>query len=72
MNLLDLTPQQLKRVAAIKEQIDRLNAELRRLLGGSSRGNRAPRKKPPMSAAARKKIAAAQKARWAKVRRAKS
>jgi hypothetical protein len=36
MELFDLTPQRLKRAAAIKEQIDRLNSELRKLLGGSS------------------------------------
>ena len=31
MNILDLTPQQLKRAASIKEQIDALNRELRQL-----------------------------------------
>ena len=72
MNILDLTPQQLKRAAGIKEQIDRLNAELRRLLGGSSAGTTAPRKKRTMSAAVRQKIAAAQRARWAKRKRAQS
>jgi hypothetical protein len=31
MNLIDLTPQQLKRAASIREQIDGLNKELRQL-----------------------------------------
>jgi hypothetical protein len=33
MNLFDLTPQQLKRAASIKEQIEELNKELGRILG---------------------------------------
>jgi hypothetical protein len=68
MNILDLTPQQLKRTAAIKEQIQALNKELRILLDGSL--DRATSgKKRTMSAAARRKIATAQRARWAKLRR---
>ena len=68
MNILDLTPQQLKRAAAIKEQIQALNKELRILLDGSL--DRATSgKKRTMRAAARRKIAAAQRARWAKLRR---
>ena len=35
MNVLDLTPNQLKRAASIKEQIDRLNGELSKLLGSA-------------------------------------
>jgi hypothetical protein len=35
MTIIDLTPQQLKRAAAIKEQVDALNKEFRSLLGGS-------------------------------------
>jgi hypothetical protein len=35
MNLLDLTPEQLKRAAAIKEQIEVLNKELRRVFDGA-------------------------------------
>ena len=33
MNLFDLTPEQLKRAASIKEQIDGLNKQLRGILG---------------------------------------
>ena len=69
MNLFDLSPNQLKRAAAIKEQIDRLNAELRRILGAPKP---AQGKTRTMSAAAKRKIAAAQKARWANFRRGKS
>jgi hypothetical protein len=36
MDITDLTPYQLRRAAAIKEKLDRLNGELRKLLGGSS------------------------------------
>ncbi len=70
MNIIDLTSQQLKRAAAIKEQIDALNKELRNLLDGSMTNGATPKKKQTMSAAVRKKIAAAQRARWAKRRRA--
>jgi hypothetical protein len=57
----------------IKEQIDQLNKELRNLLRGtpsapSSRTTQ--RKKRTMSAEVKKKIAVAQKARWAKIKRA--
>jgi hypothetical protein len=72
MTLVDLTVNQLKRAATIKEQIDRLNKELGAILGVASKTSTVPRKKFTMSAAVKKKIAAAQKARWAKLRRAKS
>jgi hypothetical protein len=68
MNIFDLTPQQLNRAAAIKEQIDTLNKELRGILGGSSASRTLAKKKRTMSAAIKKKIAAAQRARWAKLR----
>jgi len=71
MKITNLTPQQLRRAASIKERLDGLNNELRRLLDGAMT-NRATtsRKKRTMSAAVKRKIAAAQKARWAKRRRA--
>jgi hypothetical protein len=72
MNLLDLSPNQLKRAAAIKEQIDRLNSELRGIFGAPNNGRTAQGKTRTMSAAAKRKIAAAQKARWANFRRGKS
>jgi len=72
MNLLDLTPIQLKRAAAIKEQIENLNTELRGILGVSADSAGVSTKKRTMSMAAKRKIAAAQKARWANRRRGES
>ena len=72
MNLFDVTVNQLKRAAAIKEQVEKLNKELRAILGGSAKSGAAPKRHGGMSAAVKKKIAAAQKARWANLRRAKS
>ena len=63
MNLLDLTPEQLKLAAAIKEQIDGLNKQLRDILGGPAVSRVAPSKNRTMSASVKKKIAATQKAR---------
>ena len=70
MNLLDLTPEQLKRAASIKEQVDRLNIELRKILGMAA-ASPAPAKNRTMSATAKRRISAAQKMRWAKLRGAK-
>jgi hypothetical protein len=53
MNLLDLTPEQLKRAASIKEQIDVLNKELRSILAASLTNGAAPRKMRRMSASAK-------------------
>jgi len=72
MDLLDLTINQLKRAAAIKEQIERLTKELRALLSGPSKSRATPKKSLTMSASTKKKIAASQKVRWANLRRAKS
>jgi hypothetical protein len=69
MNPLDLTINQLKRAAAIKEQIEDLNKELHAILGAPSPTRAAPKKKRTMSAAAKKQLAAAQKARRANLRR---
>jgi hypothetical protein len=68
MNILDLTINQLKRAAAIKEQIEDLNKELRSILAAPATSGPAPKKKRAMSASAKQNIAAAQRARWAKVR----
>lgn len=70
MNPLDLTVNQLKRAAAIKEQIEALNKELRGILGAPAITRPTPKKSRTMSAAAKKQLAAARKARWAKQRRA--
>jgi hypothetical protein len=69
MNITELTSQQLRRAASIKEKLDSLNRELRSLLAGSSSDGALSGKKRSMSAATRKKIAAAQRRRWAKVKR---
>ena len=69
MNLLDLTTIQLKRAASIKEQINHLNGELAKLLRGAANNGT---KRSRLSPAARRRIALAQKRRWAKVRNAKA
>jgi hypothetical protein len=66
-SISSLTAAQLRRAAAIKEQIDTLESELGKILGGvaeagSGSGHRG------MSASGRARIAAAQKARWAKMK----
>ncbi len=65
------TVSQLKRAATIKEQIERLNKELRAVLGPPAKSRTASTKNWTMSASVKKKIAATQKARWAKLRRTK-
>jgi hypothetical protein len=60
---------QLQQALVIREKIESLESELNSILGGGevSSGKRGPKK---MSASARRKIAAAQTARWAKVHKA--
>jgi len=70
MNALDLTINQLKRAAALKEQIEGLNKELGSILGASAISGAASKKKRSMSASAKRKIAAAQRVRWSNLRRA--
>jgi hypothetical protein len=71
-NPLLLTSKQLKRAADLKDRIGALEKELVSILGSSSNSApAAPKKKFTMSAAARAKIAAAQRARWAKAKRKK-
>lgn len=69
MNPLDLTINQLRRAAAIKEQIEDLNKELRGIFGAPATTRATPKKKRTMSAAAKKQLAAARKARWANLHR---
>ncbi|MBB5033371.1 hypothetical protein [Prosthecobacter vanneervenii] len=65
-----LSSSQLRRAAKLQEKIESMQQELASLLGGSfSAGSseaKPARKKREMSAAARKKIADAQRKRWAK------
>ena len=72
MTLSDLSVSQLKRAISIKETIDKLNRELRSILTDSGVPHRRANSSRSMSLAARRKIATAQKARWAKLRRARS
>ena len=72
MNLFDLTITQLKRAAAIKEEIDVLHNELRSILGATANPGAESKNQGTMSAAVKRKIAAAQKARWAKLKGAKA
>jgi hypothetical protein len=72
-NLLSLTSAQLNQAATLKDKITALEKQLAGLLGGSApttvkaKLGRPPNKSKGMSAAGRAKIAAAQKARWAKI-----
>jgi hypothetical protein len=74
MDILNLTPAQLKHAADIKEQIAALEDQLQSIARGSGR-NGAPSplrsRRNRMSAAGRAKIIAAQKARWAKFKKTK-
>jgi hypothetical protein len=66
---MNLSASQLRRAAALQEKIETLQQELAQILGDSSSpatAGKPAKKKRTMSAAARKKIAAAQRARWAK------
>jgi len=71
IQLSSLTVTQLRRAAGLKEKIEALYKELASILGVPASGPaKAPRKRK-MSAAGRARVAAAQKARWAKVKAAK-
>jgi hypothetical protein len=74
MNPINLTPAQLRKAANIKEKIQSLQKELNQILGASASAatTEAPRKKWKMSAAGKAKIAAAARARWARIKGAKS
>ena len=67
INLSSLTSNQLKRAAAIKDQIEALHIELSNLTGATAPAAGKPARKK-ISAAGIAKIKAAQKARWAKSR----
>jgi len=68
-SITNLSAQQLRRAADIKDKIKSLENELGRILGSSIKPvAAAPKKRRKMSAAGRAKIAAGQKARWAKAK----
>ena len=70
--LSSLSTAQLRRAADLQEKIEALNKELASILDVSAPApSKAPAKKGGMSAAGRAKIAAAQKARWAKAKAVK-
>jgi len=68
---INLSARQLRRAAEIKERIEALQTELNELAGAPSApaGENGSGRKRHMSAEAIARISAAQKARWAKVRR---
>jgi hypothetical protein len=75
MNMTNFTPIQLRKAADLQEKIAQLQSELAAILGSEVEAipvTKPARKKGGMSAAGRAKIAAAQKARWAKVKVAKA
>lgn len=68
IQLASLTTTQLRHAADLKEKIEALTKELSALLGVSAPVTvKMSKKKRGMSAAGRAKVAAGQKARWAKV-----
>jgi hypothetical protein len=79
-SLLNLSVSQLNKAAQLKERIDALTDELAQILGGevpvplvtTPRRGRPPGKRGGMSAAGRARIAAAARARWAKIKAAGS
>ncbi len=73
MSIINLTPAQFRQAASLKENIEKLQAQLAALTGAGQVS--APAAKPvakpvrrKLSAAAIAKIRAGQKARWAKVK----
>jgi hypothetical protein len=72
MDIFDLTANQIKRAAGIKERIEKLNKELGSLFGVPAKSGAAPAKRRTISASTKRKLAAAQKARWARLRQAKA
>ncbi len=65
MNITDLSSEQLRKAANIKEQIAGLERELQSVFGSNGASNAKPTK-GGMSAAGRARLSAAVKARWAK------
>ena len=70
---MNISANELRQAASIREKITKLEKQLAKILGASGAAalNGGPRKQRKLSAAARAKIAKAQKERWAKYRAAK-
>ena len=66
--ILSLPSATLKRIIALKDKIEKLQAKLQAVAANSSPAGKASPKKRTMSLGARRKIAAAARARWARVR----
>jgi hypothetical protein len=76
MNLINLTPAQLRQAANLKEQIEGLHKQLAAIAGPGMPSplkavNPVSRKKGGMSAAGKARLVAALKARWAKIKATK-
>ena len=73
VSMLNLSSKQLRRAANIQDKIASLQKELSRIVKSPAHGktSAAPKRKRKMSAAGRAKIAAAARARWARVKGAK-
>ena len=63
---INLSAQQFRQAADLKDQIEALESELSSLLGGTA--GPTTRRRRGMSAVGRARIAAAQRARWAKMK----
>jgi len=71
MNITDITPKQLRKAANVVEKIQSLQHELNQILGQEAPTpltGTARKPKRRMSAAGRRAIAAAARARWAKIK----
>jgi hypothetical protein len=66
--ILSISSAQLKRIVAMKEQIEKLQSQLQAAVTDSAPAGKAAPKKRTLSLAARRKISAAAKARWAKIK----
>jgi hypothetical protein len=72
--IINLSAQELRRATEIKDQIQSLENEIGRIFGSPEKSvapTPVSKKRHKMSAAGRARIAAAQKARWAKIKAAK-
>jgi hypothetical protein len=67
-NIQNLTVAQLRKVVAIREEIEQLEAQLASIAGDGELAAAPKARRRKMSRAARAAIGAAQRARWAKVK----
>jgi hypothetical protein len=63
---------QLKRAAAIREQIERLESEINKLVSNGAPNVTTKQKRGKRSAATRARMSAAHKARWARIKAGKA